>query len=258
MSRATRLLDLLQILRRHRYPVTGEALAAELNISLRTLYRDVDALRGQGADIEAEAGIGFLLRPGFMLPPLMLSHDEIEAIALGVKWVAGRTDTGISAAAINALAKINAVLPEDMRDSIQATGLMVPPQWKDAEVSAFEDRYLKMIRQALRAERKLIMDYGDVNEVVTARTVWPVALGFYERARLLVGWCELRGDFRHFRSDRIREMRVTDERYPTRRLSLLKDWRACEAAHYADGERQKNAGSEGGSSLPAQVVSGRN
>ncbi|WP_298324863.1 YafY family protein [Asticcacaulis sp.] len=232
MSRAARLLNLLQILRRHRYPVTGDCLAQELNVSLRTLYRDVDALRAQGADIEAEAGVGFLLRPGFMLPPLMLSHDEIEAIALGVKWVAGRTDKAISAAAVNALAKINAVLPDDMRDSLQTTGLMVPPPWKDAEVTEFEDRYLKMIRQALKSERKLIMDYSDVKEAATARIVWPVALGFYERARLLVGWCELRQDFRHFRSDRIRNLSVADERYPTRRMVLLKQWREQEDAMY--------------------------
>ncbi|ESQ80227.1 YafY family protein [Asticcacaulis sp. YBE204] len=233
MSRAARLLDLLQILRRHRYPVTGEALAQELDISLRTLYRDIDALRGQGADIEAEAGVGFLLRPGFMLPPLMLSHEEIEAIALGVKWVASRTDTSLSSAALNALAKISVVLPDDMRDSLQTTGLIVPPQWRDAQVGEFEDAHLRLIRQALKSERKLEMDYGDVNEVVTARIVWPIALGFYERSRLLVGWCELRGDFRHFRSDRIRDMRVCEQRYPTRRLTLLKQWREVEDAIYA-------------------------
>jgi len=232
MSRAARLLNLLQILRRHRYPVTGDSLAQELDVSLRTLYRDIDALRAQGADIEAEAGVGFLLRPGFMLPPLMLSHDEIEAIALGVKWVAGRTDTSISTAAVNALAKIHAVLPEDMRDSLQSTGLMVPPVGKEAQVTAFEDGHLKLIRQALKAERKLVMDYCDVNEVQTERIVWPVALGFYERARLMVGWCELRQDFRHFRSDRIRGLEVASERYPTRRMTLLRQWREQEDAMY--------------------------
>ncbi|WP_140987098.1 helix-turn-helix transcriptional regulator [Asticcacaulis tiandongensis] len=225
MSRAARLLDLLQILRRHRYPVTGEALAQELTISLRTLYRDIDALRAQGADIEAEAGVGFLLRPGFMLPPLMLSHDEIEAIALGIRWVAGRSDTDLSGAAYNALAKISAVLPEDMRENLQTTGLMVPPPWEDKQVKAAEDAHLKLIRQALRSERKLVMCYGDVNEAVTERIVWPAVLGFFDQTRMLVGWCELRKDFRHFRADRIRDLTVSAERLPTRRLHLLKQWR---------------------------------
>lgn len=225
MSRASRLLDLLQILRRHRYPVTGEALAQELTISLRTLYRDIDALRAQGADIEAEAGVGFLLRPGFMLPPLMLSQDEIEAIALGVKWVAGRSDTELSGAAYNALAKISAVLPEDMRENLQTTGLMVPPPWEDKRVREKEDAHLKLIRHALRTERKLVMCYADANEAVTERTVWPALLGFLDQTRMLVGWCELRNDFRSFRTERIRDLTIDTVRMPTRRLHLLKQWR---------------------------------
>jgi len=225
MSRASRLLELLQILRRHRYPVTGETLAHELHISLRTLYRDIDTLRAQGADIEAEAGVGFLLRPGFLLPPLMLSAEEIEAIALGVRWVAGRSDADLSRAAFNALAKISAVLPEDMRENLQTSGLMVSPLWADKQIQQAEDGHLRLIRQALKAERKLVMSYGDVHEAVTERIVWPVVLGLFDQTRMLVGWCELRKDFRHFRADRIRALSVDTARMPTRRLHLLKQWR---------------------------------
>jgi predicted DNA-binding transcriptional regulator YafY len=231
MSRATRLLDLLQILRRHRYPVAGEQLASELTISLRTLYRDIETLRAQGADIEAEAGIGFLLRPVFLLPPLMLTLDELEAIALGVKWVASRSDTDLSASAINALSKINAVLPSDLRDGLNASALLVPPPY-EGRVKDFEDRYLKSIRDALKSERKLFLNYEDVNSVTTHRTVWPVALGFYDEVRLLVAWCELRQDFRHFRSDRISELTLVSERYPIRRQNLLKQWRTLMAQEH--------------------------
>jgi predicted DNA-binding transcriptional regulator YafY len=113
MSRTQRLLDLLQILRRHRYPVTGAALAAQLGISLRTLYRDIAALQQQGANIAGEAGMGYVLRPGYMLPPLMFSEEEIDALALGLRWVARQGDARLAAAARDTLAKIGAVLPPE-------------------------------------------------------------------------------------------------------------------------------------------------
>jgi predicted DNA-binding transcriptional regulator YafY len=110
LSRAERLPQLLQILRRHRVPVTASVLAADAGVSLRTLYRDVAALRAQGACIEGEAGVGYVLRPGFVLPPLMFSAEEIEALVLGFRWVAGRADPALAAAARDALAKVEAVL----------------------------------------------------------------------------------------------------------------------------------------------------
>ena len=127
MARADRLLDLLEILRRHRGPVTGARLATELGVSLRSLYRDVDALRAIGAEIEGEAGFGYVLRPGFLLPPLMFSRGEIEAIVLGSRWVIKRGDPELSASAATALAKIKTVLPDELRDEADATGLIVGP-----------------------------------------------------------------------------------------------------------------------------------
>src|SRR5437660_12795607 len=106
MSRAERLLELIQRLRSHRYPVSGAALAAELGISLRTLYRDIRALQAQGARIDGEPGVGYVLRPGFMLPPLMFSQDELEALVLGSRWVAERADSALRDAARNGIAKI--------------------------------------------------------------------------------------------------------------------------------------------------------
>src|SRR6478609_1886403 len=128
MSRSERLLDLIQCLRRHRRPVSGQTLADELGISIRTLYRDIATLQGQGAPIEGEAGLGYVLKPGFTLPPLMFTDEEIEAIALGSRWVAKQTDSRLSAAAADALAKIAGVLPDDLREELDATTLLVGPR----------------------------------------------------------------------------------------------------------------------------------
>ena len=224
MSRAQRLLDLIQVLRRHRFPVSGAALARELGVSLRTLYSDIEALKAQGARIDGEAGVGYVLRPGFMLPPLMFSEDEIEALVLGSRWVAGRADAPLGKAARNALAKIGAVLPDDLRNKLDATPLLIGP----GERIAAGDAELPAIREAIRTERKLRIAYADQHGALTRRTVWPFALGFFDRVRVVVAWCELRRNYRHFRTDRISTLKLTDTRYPRRRQVLLKEWRERE------------------------------
>lgn len=224
MSRSQRLLDLIQALRRHRRPVSGAALAEEVGVSLRTLYRDIETLRAQGAHIDGEAGIGYVLRPGFMLPPLMFSEDEIEALVLGSRWVSERTDTPLGDAARNALAKIAAVLPDDLRDSLDASNLLIG----SGEPLAAGDAELPAIRAAIRTERRLQIAYADGSGRSTRRTIWPFALAFFDRVRVVVAWCELRNDYRHFRTDRITALMPTDKRYPKRRLALLKEWRQRE------------------------------
>src|ERR1051325_6578048 len=121
MARSERLLALIQALRRHRHPVTGQAMADELGVSLRTVYRDIQTLVAQGATIDGEAGLGFILRPGFVLPPLMFSDEELEALVLGLRWVSQRTDASFEYAAMNALAKIAAALPDDLPHNLKAT-----------------------------------------------------------------------------------------------------------------------------------------
>jgi len=221
MSRSERLLDLIQILRRHRRPVSGRTLAGEMGISIRTLYRDIATLQGQGAPIEGEAGLGYVLKPGFMLPPLMFTDEEIEAIVLGSRWVAKQPDQRLSAAATDALAKIAAVLPEDLREDLDATTLLVGPR-----IEAVEGIDLGLVRQAIRNERKLGFLYRDAGGAASQRMVWPFALGFLDKVRVVVAWCETRQDFRHFRADRIAGLNVTETRYPRRRQMLLKEWRA--------------------------------
>jgi predicted DNA-binding transcriptional regulator YafY len=223
MPRAERLLELIEVLRRHRLPVSGKALAAELAISIRTLYRDIATLQAQGAILEGEPGVGYVLRPGFVLPPLMFSADEIEALVLGSRWVINRADPRLALAARNALAKITAVLPADRRDDPQDTALLVGPghvAGGEVDVAA--------IRQAIRAERKLTIVYRGAGNAETDRMIWPVALGYFGHVDVVVAWCELRAGFRHFRTDRIVALTPTDIRYPRRRQVLMKEWQANE------------------------------
>ena len=224
MARSERLLELIEVLRRHRWPVSGQVLADELGVSLRTIYRDIQTLIGLGASIDGEAGIGFVLRPGFVLPPLMFSDEELEALVLGSRFVAQHADEPLARAARNAVAKIAAVLPDDLRDSIAGTGLLAGP------APRLEPRStdLAPIRAAIRAEQKLVLHYADEKGERTRRTVWPIALGYFERVRVLAAWCELRAGFRHFRTDRILTLRQTNARYPKRRRALMKAWQKTE------------------------------
>ena len=224
MSRAQRLLDLIQALRGYRRPVSGATLAEALGISLRTVYRDIETLKAQGAHIDGEPGVGYVLRPGFMLPPLMFSEEEIEAIVLGSRWVADRADAALGAAARNALAKIAAVLPQDLKVSLDTSSLLVGP----GNAVAAGDAELPTIRLAIRTERKLRIFYVDSRGRDSKRTIWPFALAFFDRVRVVVAWCEIREGFRHFRTDRIGKVQFVDKRYPRRRQVLLKDWRATE------------------------------
>ena len=224
MSRAERLLDLLQALRRHRRPVSGQILADELGVSLRTVYRDIQTLVVQGASIEGEAGVGYVLRPGYLLPPLMFSEAEIEALVLGARLVAQRADEPLALAAQNALARIGAVLPPELREAMDGAGLLAGPG--EPILSGSTD--LTPIRQAIRSESKLRIVYGDAGGQATERTIWPVALAFFDRVRVVVAWCELRQAYRHFRADRIRSLTPTTTRYPRRRRVLLKEWRETE------------------------------
>eukprot|EP01037_Dinobryon_pediforme_P032595 gene32595-37614_t len=191
MSRAGRLLNLMQLLRRHSRPVSGATLARDLENSLRTLYRDIAALQSQGADIEGEPGLGYVLRPGFLLPPLMFTADEIEALALGMQWVRDNGDPRLGSAAGDAQAKIAAVLPRDLADMLAGSELIAA---SGRPTPAIEID-LGAVRQAIRGERKLAIDYTDAAGAVSQRTIWPIALAFFDHVRVIVAWCELRDDF---------------------------------------------------------------
>ena len=221
-SRAARLLHLLDALRRRRTAAPGAALAQDLGVSLRTLYRDIATLREQGADIAGDPGVGYLLKPGFMLPPLMFSADELEALLLGARWVSLQPDPELALAAQSALARVASTLPTDARLALETSGLMVPRN----DPNATPEPWLPELRRAIRDERKVVLDYGDASGEATRRTVWPFAVGFFQHARLLAAWCEQRQDFRHFRADRVRHLQATDEPLPERRHVLIRRWKA--------------------------------
>jgi predicted DNA-binding transcriptional regulator YafY len=222
VGRTQRLLTLLDALRRHRRPVTAAALAAELRVSVRTIYRDVQTLIGLGAPVDGEAGLGYMLRGGFFLPPLMFDEDELEALVLGARLVARQGDKALAASAANALAKIAAAAPKNLRDTMADVGM-----W--ASGRARETPALKPLREAIRREHKVAIAYSDEKGIATRRTIWPIALAFFDGADVAVAWCELRGDFRHFRADRISDLSVAGEKYPRRRAALVKEWRAQKA-----------------------------
>jgi len=222
LSRSERLLELLQLLRRHRHPVSGPAMADELQVSLRTLYRDIATLRAQGAGIDGAPGLGYVLRAGFVLPPLMFTAEEIEALVLGSRWVSGRGDSRLGAAARDALAKIAAVLPPELRRELDTSALLVPGAPTGAGAG---DPELATLRQAIRREHKLAITYRDADGTATSRTLWPFALGYFDHCQVVVAWCELRQAVRHFRTDRITSVTDSGTRYPRRRHELLKAWR---------------------------------
>lgn len=221
MSRSSRLILLMDAMRAKRVPVTAAQLAQQLNVSERTIYRDIQTLAELGAPLQGEAGVGYLLRRGAFLPPLMFDADELEALVLGARWVRRQGDAALAQAASKALAKIAAASPRDLRDSMADTSLWVPLGAADG---ATADRYVQPVREAIRHECKLTLGYQDEHGNVTARTVWPFALAYFEGKRLLAAWCELRGDYRHFRIDRIASVH-SGERYAKRRHELLKVWR---------------------------------
>ncbi|MFQ3458559.1 YafY family protein [Bradyrhizobium sp. UFLA01-814] len=232
MSKSERLFDLMQVLRRHSRPVSGMDLAHEAGVSLRTIYRDIAALQALGAEIEGEPGVGYVLRPGFLLPPLMFSEEEIQAVALCVQWVQRQTDEGLAFAAHNAISKISAVLPAELRDRVDDRSFHVS---RRAPRTASVD--LQMLRQAMREQHKLRIVYRDPKGAETARVIWPIMLGFFEARRIIAGWCELRKDFRTFRADRIARIKPLKERYPGRRRDLVKQWRAQADEQNASGNR---------------------
>jgi predicted DNA-binding transcriptional regulator YafY len=221
MDKTERLFSIMDALRRHRRPVTAAQLAEEQGVSVRTLYRDVQTLIGLGAPIDGEAGIGYMLKPGFFLPPLMFSPDELEALVLGGRWVQARPDNELSRAAKNALAKIATASPDDLRDKISNTALWpVATNWNDGD----EGKLLPLIREAIRDERVLEISYADEEGRTTDRVIWPVALAFYEQKQIIASWCTMREDFRNFRTDRIADARVIDGKFGRRRAQLAREW----------------------------------
>ena len=204
-------------------------MAEELEVSLRTLYRDIADLITDGVPIRGEAGIGYVLGEGYDVPPLMFSPDELEAIMLGLRWVARRGDQDLSRAAQDTIAKIGVVLPPALKPFLFDSGLLAPPAHNRVEDTV----EVSLLRQAVREQRKVDLVYNDEHGKPSTRTVWPIGIAYFDAQRLLIAWCELRQDFRSFRTDRMVEARLNPAKYTERRKALLKRWDALRKAEGA-------------------------
>ena len=204
MNRSSRLFEIIQLLRSARGSMTAEELAKELEVTRRTIYRDILTLQSMRVPIDGEAGIGYLMRAGFDLPPLMFTAEEAEAIAVGMSLMGRTGDAGLEKAAQSVVRKISDVMPSDvlthsdsgspLSQSVFASG------WHNIPAADIDTRIL---RQSIRDEEKLSIEYLDVQACSTSRVILPLAVIYYVDAVVLAAWCELRNDFRHFRTDRI-------------------------------------------------------
>lgn len=221
MRRADRLFQIIQILRRSNRPVTASGIAAELEVSKRSVYRDVADLIGQRVPIRGEAGIGYVLDRDFDMPPLMLTPDELEAAVLGAQWVADKGDAVLALAARDLIAKIAAAVPDHLRPFLAEPTIGAPP----SPARAADGLDIAQTRRWIREGRKIRIRYRDEQGRESERTVWPVMVGYAETVRLLAAWCELREAFRHFRTDRIVAADFLEARIGGRPAQLRTRWK---------------------------------
>jgi len=220
MRRADRLFDIIQSLRTAAHPMTAATLADKLEVTARTIYRDIAALQASRVPIEGAPGLGYVLRRGFDLPPLMFTADEADAIAIGVRLLRRLRDPKLLSAAESVLAKLAAVVPDPLQSHLVAAPVFV----SDGDAPTVTGVDLAELRGAIHETRKLSIDYADEGGRETRRTIWPLAMAYYVDVTLIGAWCELRGDFRHFRVDRIKSSQVLNERFPADNGKLMAEW----------------------------------
>lgn len=214
-------MNLIEEFRCHRRPVSGSDLSQAVGVSIRTLYRDIASLRALGACIEGEPGIGYVLRSGFLLPPVMFTVEEVDALILGSRWVADRADKPLAEAARRAMSRLTAIMPDELARRVEAQYLVIGPN----DSLTHETVDMTVIRQAIHLERKLGIQYSDADGRASERIIWPFLINYFDGVRLISAWCELRNDFRHFRTDRIASLTEIASRYPQRRHDLIRRWR---------------------------------
>ena len=237
MRRADRLFEIIQLLREARKPVSAASIASDLEVSKRTVYRDMASLIAQRVPIRGEAGVGYVLDSGFDMPPLMLTEDEIDAAALGASWVSTRAEPELAAAARRLLAKIEAVVPKEFAAGLRDQSTSVAPVSQSGEtISA------KELRRAIRLRKKVRIAYRDSKGLRTDRVIWPVLLGYRDAGRILAAWCELRSAFRYFRTDQMLSAETLDDVIPESFNSLRARWdkaMAIERAMYLSASQKR-------------------
>ncbi|MBY4675556.1 helix-turn-helix transcriptional regulator [Marinobacterium arenosum] len=226
MRKAERLFQIITLLRGRRTAMTAQQLAEVLEVSLRTLYRDVQALQLAGVPVEGEAGVGYRLRPGYQLPPLMFEADELLAQLVGLRMVRAFTDPQLAAAARSAEHKVRAILPEHLQRQAEQQPYRVPVLKRDEEAR----RTHAMLRKACERCQCLTLRYRDLQGEFSERLVYPLALIGWRHCWTLLAWCELRRAYRNFRLDRILEVCVTDRHFETHHQLSLQHYLATELA----------------------------
>lgn len=199
MRRADRLFQIIQLLRGRRRAVTAADLALKLEVSERTIYRDIRDLMASGTPIQGEAGVGYTLHRTYDLPPLMFDEDEVEALVLGARLVAAYGDAHLARAAQSVLSKVEAVLPKELESRLTTSALYALRPGLEPSIS----ETLTAVRAALAERRKITFNYADDKDNRSQRTVRPLGAFFWGRHWTLTAWCELREDFRTFRVDRM-------------------------------------------------------
>lgn len=220
MRRGDRLFEIIQLLRSTSKPITAAGIAEALEVTPRTVYRDMAALQARRVPIEGAPGVGYVLRRGFDLPPLMFTMEEVGAIAVGARLIRRTGDTGLQQAAESVLSKVTVILPEALRDHLSAPPIFV----SDFGGRASPNVDFSKIRDAIREARKVRICYSDGQGHQSQRTIRPVAIAYYVQATIVAAWCELRADYRHFRTDRIIATEVLDEMFSSDQGRLLQGW----------------------------------
>lgn len=224
MSRTARLLALMQLFHDTHFAVTGEVLAEKLNVSVRTVYRDIETLRQQGVDIAGEAGIGYVLKDSFLLPPMMFTAQEIEALILGSYWVNTFADEALSTSARDAIAKIKNVIPKAFQRHVEENTLFVPTSASPSELQSKNQKYATHLRTAIRLQHTCKIAYCDEKNETTTRLIYPFGIAFFGDKQVVMAWCCLRESYRHFRMDRIIDLTMLDKCYSPNKAELLKKW----------------------------------
>lgn len=247
MRRADRLFQIVQLIRGRRLS-TADFLAGRLEVSARTIYRDVADLQRQGVPIEGEAGVGYRLGKGFELPPLMFSQGEADALVAAARLAQAWLDAGLGAELEGALGKILSVLPPAARAAAEAQALYAPA----VGLGEREQATLQALREAVRARQLVCIDYADEQGRSSERRIWPLGCFYWGRVWTLAAWCELRGDFRGFRIDRVAALQVLDERYPVQPGRTLADLVRQEEGKLS--ARAQAGGERSGGRLPVSAA----
>lgn len=217
MSKTTRFFEIIQVLRDAKKPILARDLAAMLEVSQRTVYRDIASLQAMQTPIYGEAGIGYVMRKGYDLPPVNFDVDEAEAVAIGLSLIARTGDPGLWRAAGRAARKLNEVAP--------GTRKLVTSSWGAQSLPVLD---MTQLRAAIRAETKMEIEYSDATGQGTRRILWPLVLIYYVDSAIIVGWCELRRALRHFRTDRIRDARFLTDDFKGQGDALVALWEETE------------------------------